>query len=223
MWQLRASLARPLLRAGRCASWVQRGECRPVALSWPAASCLVRTFSQFGQPEQGAPAATNLQEDRWLPGDWICLDCKGHNFAKSMRCRSCGAAKFSSQSQDSGALPAGWQVAHDPNGTPYYYNEKDPAGTTTWQRPQSNPADASSVIMEAFKKSSRPGDWLCGSCQTHNFSSRSLCKTCEAPRTADSISAEGRPGDWMCGQCRHYNFANRQSCGKCAAQRPESS
>ncbi|KAI9106092.1 hypothetical protein DFS34DRAFT_46384 [Phlyctochytrium arcticum] len=76
----------------------------------------------------------------------------------------------------------------------------------------------------------KPGDWICGSCQTHNFASRSLCFSCQAPGRPGATSggfgvgpATGmKPGDWLCPRptCKFQNFSSRQECMRCGSQKP---
>lgn len=46
----------------------------------------------------------------------------------------------------------------------------------------------------------KPGDWICGNCQAHNYRLRVLCYSCQSPNT------EGRTfykkGDWFCPTCQ---------------------
>jgi len=45
----------------------------------------------------------------------------------------------------------------------------------------------------------RSGDWVCGKCQAHNFSSRMLCFECQSVITDGRIFY--RQGDWHCPTC----------------------
>jgi len=77
----------------------------------------------------------------------------------------------------------------------------------------------------------RAGDWVCGSCQFHNFSYRVSCYKCRTSREGEreeSIElssstyemrptrrSETRAGDWNCNSCGFNNFAYRKICFKC--------
>eukprot|EP00928_Gymnodinium_smaydae_P097766 TRINITY_DN8932_c0_g1_i1.p1 TRINITY_DN8932_c0_g1~~TRINITY_DN8932_c0_g1_i1.p1 ORF type:complete len:252 (+),score=39.15 TRINITY_DN8932_c0_g1_i1:77-832(+) len=183
----------------------------------------------FGQ-EQNAGAASALAVgqkasavlERWLPGDWLCESCGSHNFRKFPNCRKCGAEKVGTQS----SLPPGWCEGQDPNGTPYYWMEKDPAGTTTWERPKSvqdvAPAEFPQAVLESFNRSSRVGDWLCANCHEHNYASRNNCRNCQSERNAAcKTSGKERPGDWVCPSCQNYNYGKRATCYKCSLPKPD--
>ncbi|KAK9822863.1 hypothetical protein WJX81_005882 [Elliptochloris bilobata] len=79
----------------------------------------------------------------------------------------------------------------------------------------------------------REGDWHCG-CGADNFSFRTSCFRCDAPRPASAgpvvsrrsersnrPAAQKQPGDWMCGACGQHNFRSRAECFKCAAPKSE--
>ncbi|KAI8805255.1 ribonuclease H-like domain-containing protein, partial [Cladochytrium replicatum] len=88
----------------------------------------------------------------------------------------------------------------------------------------------------------KPGDWLCSSCQYHNFASRRSCFKCHVPSpnsggangsvgtsngmnggySGQPSSAALRPGDWVCPHpsCRFQNFASRLECMRCRTRRP---
>ncbi|KAJ3012947.1 hypothetical protein HKX48_005997 [Thoreauomyces humboldtii] len=84
----------------------------------------------------------------------------------------------------------------------------------------------------------KPGDWMCPSCDCHNFQSRSSCFRCNAPKDGMGGGPGGpppgqygappsgggsmRPGDWICEKptCNFQNFASRHECMRCGSQRP---
>ncbi|KAI9364934.1 hypothetical protein DFJ73DRAFT_619771 [Zopfochytrium polystomum] len=76
----------------------------------------------------------------------------------------------------------------------------------------------------------KAGDWLCPSCQYHNFAVRRNCMKCytanpNAPAGGPSGShlvIGGKPGDWLCPNhsCRFQNYASRYECMKCQTPRP---
>ena len=79
-------------------------------------------------------------------------------------------------------------------------------------------------------------DWMCDSCNFHNFARNQDCKNCRAAKgytenlgamtmygpsengnsNSNNISSiyklENRPGDWECGRCFEHNFADRLEC-----------
>ena len=75
-------------------------------------------------------------------------------------------------------------------------------------------------------------DWICGQCGNSNFSFRTECNRCNAPkgrgsgpskqwkgndrRAGDRREApQPRAGDWECPQCGKSNFAKRNECFGC--------
>ena len=60
----------------------------------------------------------------------------------------------------------------------------------------------------------RAGDWNCATCSNHNFSSRTVCKQCNAANPTPN-SETGRPGDWNCARCTYMNFAKNTACKMC--------
>ena len=88
----------------------------------------------------------------------------------------------------------------------------------------------------------KPGDWICNSCGSHCFASKSSCFRCGEPRPAQSGGAQGdetangagegashpspatskprRLGDWDCPRCAAVVFASKSRCFRCAAPRP---
>ncbi|KAL0140803.1 hypothetical protein V8B55DRAFT_1448050 [Mucor lusitanicus] len=78
----------------------------------------------------------------------------------------------------------------------------------------------------------RAGDWICPSCNSHNFASRFQCLKCSTakPYNASGAPPAGytastppmKPGDWMCRNenCSFHNFAKRTQCAKCGMANP---
>lgn len=64
----------------------------------------------------------------------------------------------------------------------------------------------------------KEGDWMCPSCNNHNYASRQVCNRCGGARPPPE--GKGQPGDWMCPMCQNHNYKMRQVCNKCAAPKP---
>lgn len=64
----------------------------------------------------------------------------------------------------------------------------------------------------------KEGDWMCPSCNNHNYASRQVCNRCAGARPPPE--GKGQPGDWMCPMCQNHNYRMRQVCNKCAAPKP---
>jgi len=60
----------------------------------------------------------------------------------------------------------------------------------------------------------KQGDWMCSSCNNHNFASRAVCNKCQAQRPGY------QPGDWTCGTCRSHNGSMVGACAQCQAPKP---
>lgn len=83
---------------------------------------------------------------------------------------------------------------------------------------------------------SRPGDWSCSGCGNLNFSYRTECRRCNAPKDRNAgggsrsygdggrgpmggSNTARRDGDWDCSQCGNMNFGFRETCRRCDASR----
>jgi hypothetical protein len=70
----------------------------------------------------------------------------------------------------------------------------------------------------------RPGDWMCPSCNNHNYADKVACNKCGNPKAvgAQAFGAPGqaRPGDWMCPSCNNHNYASKAACNRCGGAKP---
>lgn len=71
----------------------------------------------------------------------------------------------------------------------------------------------------------RPGDWMCPSCNNHNYADKIRCNRCKIPKldAAWGVGPPGpaatgnmRVGDWMCRACGNHNYADKLKCNRCA-------
>ncbi|CAG8529749.1 6179_t:CDS:2 [Diversispora eburnea] len=90
--------------------------------------------------------------------------------------------------------------------------------------------EAAGTILASFpvtKNRLRPGDWVCVSCQFHNFASRRTCFKCNSNNPNPSLIPQTPPnftlGDWMCPnpQCNFHNYASRTQCLRCGTHKPQ--
>mgnify|MGYP000850487911 CR=1 FL=1 len=83
------------------------------------------------------------------------------------------------------------------------------------------------------------GDWLCATCNEHNWKNRMDCRGCGAPASAEKITElqaqkarvavaqaakpqapNAKPGDWMCVGCTSTNYASKKNCFRCNTSKP---
>ncbi|KAL1918780.1 uncharacterized protein VTP21DRAFT_2802 [Calcarisporiella thermophila] len=86
--------------------------------------------------------------------------------------------------------------------------------------------DAAGSTLAPFpmgqKNKYRPGDWVCGGCQFHNFAARRTCLRCNSPAHGGPATSNFAPGDWVCPNpaCYFHNYASRPQCLRCNTVRP---
>lgn len=113
--------------------------------------------------------------------------------------------------------------------------------------PPSAPGAENGKGEQAGGKGMREGDWMCAQCGNHNYSHRTVCNKCGAPKQTSSFGPMkggggtgfrvqpyalysggkgdgsgkdgGRPGDWICPACGNLNYSSREACNKCAYPR----
>uniref|UniRef100_A0A0D6R614 RanBP2-type domain-containing protein n=1 Tax=Araucaria cunninghamii TaxID=56994 RepID=A0A0D6R614_ARACU len=111
-------------------------------------------------------------DSKWFPriGDWICAGCSNNNYASRDKCKKCGEPKEVA-AMPATALPGG---AYPSSG---HYLSKSSGGLVL----------GSGVPNVSFVNSKgwRAGDWICV-CGYHNYSSRAMCKQCNAPASLSS-------------------------------------
>lgn len=73
-------------------------------------------------------------------------------------------------------------------------------------------------MAETPSKEMREGDWICTSCNNHNFARKTVCNRCNGPKAPTGENA--KPGDWLCPSCSNHNFSRRITCNKCNCPKP---
>ncbi|KAJ3041986.1 hypothetical protein HDV00_008277 [Rhizophlyctis rosea] len=192
------------------------------------------------------------------PGDWFCPHCNFHNFALRRSCARCNlAVSIPPQPRQSmqQAKPGDWQCANPSCGFHNFASRSECKVCNTAKPPgteyqSTGPTGGPSAAVGAGNNTAsrpiprptetRPGDWICPTCQTHNFASRRSCLKCHAGSTAapganggfrnngvgKPINGSGsgaskannlRPGDWLCPDpnCAYWNFRSKTSCTRC--------
>ncbi|KAJ3152382.1 hypothetical protein HK101_001816 [Irineochytrium annulatum] len=147
------------------------------------------------------------------PGDWLCPNraCMFQNFASRRECMRCKGPKPLEVHQQ------------------HHHHRALPNA----------PNAASSPVRSGVSLRLRPGDWICGTCDLNNFSSRTRCMRCgrdaaecavaSVPGTVTTAMVTprarptDRPGDWLCGraECRYHNYASRVVCYRCGARKED--
>ncbi|GAB2279433.1 hypothetical protein Dimus_014073 [Dionaea muscipula] len=130
----------------------------------------------------------------WRNGDWIC-NCGFHNYSSRTECKNCNAAppalgmKRSASDDlvhdwDNKRLNAGSETNQFVAGIYASYpgggSAMGPNGQMRMQLPQSVTAQA---LVGKGAKQWRDGDWMCTSCNNHNYASRSQCNRCKSERS----------------------------------------
>ena len=140
--------------------------------------------------------------------DWECSKCNNKNFAFRTECNRCGE-------------PKGRGGRDDRRGR----DRNDRRGRGGSDRRDRNERGSN-------RGTHSDNDWTCGECKNSNFSFRTECNRCGAPkgrgrgsskqwtgnerRAGDRRDApQPRAGDWECPQCGKSNFAKRNDCFGC--------
>ena len=152
--------------------------------------------------------------------DWECPKCQNSNFAFRTECNRCGEPKGGSFGRRGGDNRRGGDRRGRDN-----RNNRD--NRSNDRRGQDNRRD-----RRGNQGNHSNNDWECKECKNSNFSFRTECNRCGAPKgrgRAPSKNWEGndrrpgdrreapkaRPGDWDCPQCGKSNFAKRNECFSC--------
>lgn len=148
--------------------------------------------------------------------DWECSKCNNKNFAFRTECNRCGEPK--------GLGGRDNRRSRDGN------DRRGRGGNDRRGRGGSDRRDRNE--RGSNRGTHSDNDWTCGECQNSNFSFRTECNRCGAPkgrgrgsskqwsgneRRAGDRREEPQPraGDWECPQCGKSNFAKRNECFGC--------
>ncbi|KAI9143226.1 ribonuclease H-like domain-containing protein [Paraphysoderma sedebokerense] len=213
----------------------------------PSSETVVDAAASFLVP---FPSIKQQRNDILRAGDWICEQCKYHNFASRRSCNKC-------LSLNPNPPPT------TPNATTNFAKGDWICGTVNCQF--HNYASRNLCLRCGNPKPGggggsnfRPGDWLCpnAQCQFQNFASRTMCLRCGTTNqsvTIQSVYTSGhhpmshptmypptpynpfmqapmqnqplpaapfRSGDWYCSCCATHNFASRHICIRCQVAQP---
>ncbi|KAK2960931.1 hypothetical protein BLNAU_4018 [Blattamonas nauphoetae] len=177
--------------------------------NWTCAECQALNFGwrqacfSCHAPRGRGHAQANRRGGNYQPreGDWICADCRGVNFALRTACYLCHASRqyenmMEEESGDWQCTSCGFdnfsfrtvcRRCSAPHNTPQSTtNQRNPGYYGRGGR-----RDGMSGRQQQFgghqgmqRGGQREGDWYCPECQFLNFSRRTECMQCLAPRPA---------------------------------------
>lgn len=162
----------------------------------------------------------------FLTGDWYCVICHTHNFARRTDCFKCQAAK-----PDSTNGPAKSSNYHSANQAgKLAHNFQYPKGSRLkrgdWFCSEEscrsvNFAYRTSCFQCGADKPIQPNEWSCPRCTFQNKGFRVVCMRCQERNPGE---IQMREGDWLCqsGDCNHLNFARRTRCQECGEAKSKS-
>ena len=198
------------------APWRWRSAC--VRQRWGAQPLRASTTSCSRPIRPTAPLLAPRGETAFMPGDWACPSCGGHNFRSRQSCFRCAGPRPVGSSSPVGAPGDRSQIQHSSPG-------RKPRGRLSVQ---------SSIAQLPPERM----NWLCKSCLEVNFARRARCYFCEAERpslqsqTTDSAAKDEQAGaappepgpvatKWHCPSCTVPNAPDRDFCFVCATARPK--
>ena len=153
------------------------------------------------------------RRDQRSGGDWTCPKCQNSNFSFRTECNRCNAPRSGGRQSGSGDRRGGDRRGGDRRGG-------DRRG-----------GDRRGGDRRNNRGSNQGGDWTCSKCQNSNFSFRTECNRCNAPRSGARQSGGGdrrggdrrggdrrggdrRGGDRRGGSSRSLSRTNRGSQGR---------
>ncbi|CAG8475598.1 10138_t:CDS:2 [Racocetra fulgida] len=161
-------------------------------------------------------ASFPMTKTRLRPGDWVCTVCQFHNFASRRTCFKCN-----------GNNPNPMVPQTPPNFTTICMRcgSQNHLGYDSYGNPANDQGYISNIGHGPSSPAPAPfraGDWICPTCNSHNFASRFQCIRCGLSKPAQlqgnpPPTANMKPGDWLCRNeiCGYHNFAKRTHCAKC--------
>jgi len=159
----------------------------------------------------------NVLHEGMSAGDWVCRGCKNHNLSQNVVCVNCQGPSTVETKKAAGGCGGkgamggmgtmgGMGSTGGMGGMMQMMQQAFLAGRSGGPYPMGSPM---TMMGGASPKVVRDGDWMCPSCNNHNFASRANCNKCQQVRPGY------RSGDWTCTGCRAHNFASRDACLKC--------
>lgn len=146
-----------------------RGECRN------GSNCRFEHTRERSPPEGIKGIVKYFQ-----PGDWMCPECKCHNFARRDQCFDCGVTR-------SGDGGGGGRRRSKSRGRSKNRSRRSRSRTRSRRRSRGSisPGRRSKVNSSG----AWIGDWYCGDCGCNNFARRQRCYRCDKARDRDDLVA----------------------------------
>uniref|UniRef100_A0A6B2L4R1 RanBP2-type domain-containing protein n=1 Tax=Arcella intermedia TaxID=1963864 RepID=A0A6B2L4R1_9EUKA len=189
-------------------------------------------------------------------GDWVCVRCNEHNFARRVTCFGCNADKPSEAELTAAAVAAvafqfpnqQYPTEHPTEQNPYQSHEQRQYQQTQeqyyqqYQQYQTSPHQRDYYQREYYPHLSQrdyyshsphqgqqngtqmlDGDWICSSCNEHNFARRLACFRCNSSKTSGTPANSNTPptedDHWVCSTCAEKNSVWYYLCLKCCTPR----
>jgi len=191
-----------------------------------------------GRSREGRSRDTRDDRNSSLqPGDWLCVECGHHNFARRVECQreNCKAPRPARSSRSNLKRPGDWdcEKCGELN---FAYRTECHKNECKAPRPAGGGEASERTGRGGYGKALDNGDWTCDKCGTMNFARRLECfnNACKAPRAKGSSGGGGsgggrfnpygeqkiEPGDWVCTECDMVNFARRTVCHRTSCMKP---
>jgi len=143
-------------------------------------------------------------------GNWVCHLCNNVNFPMRHQCynKNCNAVRPSVAIMPSAGrtsiMPSAGRTSVMPSVGRTSVMSLKPMHSDRFVVPELRPGGTRS----------KPGDWICPSCNNHNYDTREVCNKCNKNK-ADVMN-------WICNECDHDNIPEHEFCNRrsCNASRP---
>jgi len=116
-------------------------------------------------------------------GDWVCVECKTHNFASRRQCFGCGIQRSEGDPNFSACntkAKTGEWICEECGLNNFFYR------TECYRCYIMRPVDETAPSGSYGSQSEfRAGDWMCPQCNAHNFSRKQTCFKCDTSKPAN--------------------------------------
>eukprot|EP00011_Vannellida_sp_DIVA3-517-6-12_P003589 CAMPEP_0114618150 /NCGR_PEP_ID=MMETSP0168-20121206/7558_1 /TAXON_ID=95228 ORGANISM="Vannella sp., Strain DIVA3 517/6/12" /NCGR_SAMPLE_ID=MMETSP0168 /ASSEMBLY_ACC=CAM_ASM_000044 /LENGTH=260 /DNA_ID=CAMNT_0001829295 /DNA_START=57 /DNA_END=839 /DNA_ORIENTATION=- len=202
---------------------------------WQCRQCDEHNFASRSvcrKCEATKPPGAGFRSDssKFKPGDWACPDCKEHNFASRTECRKCGVGK----PEHGGVqmLRGDWLCDEC---SEHNFASRTECRKCGNEKPEEDEDEEYGGGNAGGNRGGNyvemmQGDWMCPQCNEHNFGSRTVCRSCDAPKArAECSVCMEVPADAVFPDCGHVSCclpcaSNLTQCPMCrttVTQQPE--